>query len=58
MSATAFTISSIIKAYFFFWGFSKDPLKGPFEEWLTNDGFKPETLNQIENESNYRWSND
>jgi hypothetical protein len=44
MSATAFTISSIIKAYFFFWGFSKDPLKGPFEEWLTNDGFKPETL--------------
>jgi hypothetical protein len=44
MSGTAITIGSIIKAYFFFLGFAKDPLRGPFEEWLSNDGFKPETL--------------
>lgn len=45
MSTTAITIGSIIKAYFLFLGFAKDPLKGPFEEWLLNDGFKPQTLN-------------
>jgi hypothetical protein len=44
MSTTAITIGSIIKAYFLFLGFAKDPLKGPFEEWLLNDGFKPQTL--------------
>jgi hypothetical protein len=44
MSTTAITIGSIIKAYFLFLGFAKDPLKGPFEEWLQNDGFKPQTL--------------
>ncbi len=44
MSATALTIGSVIKAFFFFLGFAKDPLKGPFEEWLLNDGFKPQTL--------------
>ena len=44
MSTTAITIGSIIKAYFLFLGFAKDPLKGPFEEWLLKDGFKPQTL--------------
>ena len=44
MSTTAITIGSIIKAYFLFLGFPKDPLKGPFEEWLLNDGFKTQTL--------------
>ena len=44
MSATALTIGSIVKAYFLFLGFASDPSQEPFEEWLTNDGIKPETL--------------
>jgi hypothetical protein len=44
MSTTAITIGSIIKAYFLFLGFAKDPIKGQFEEWLQNDGFKLHTV--------------
>jgi len=44
MSTTILTIGSIIKAYFLFLGLSDNPLKGPFEEWLNNDNFKPQTL--------------
>jgi hypothetical protein len=44
MSTTAITIGTLIKAYFFFLGFAEDPIKGQFEEWLQNDGFKPQTI--------------
>lgn len=44
MSTTVITIGTIIKSFFLFLGVPKGPNESQFEDWLNNDGFKPETL--------------
>jgi hypothetical protein len=44
MSTTVITIGTIIKSFFLFLGVPKGPNESQFEDWLSNDGFRPETL--------------
>ncbi len=44
MSTTLITIGTIIKSFFLFLGVPKGPNESQFEDWLNNDGFKPQTL--------------
>jgi hypothetical protein len=45
MSTLILTLGVAIKSFFVFFGIPKDSNSEPFEEWLNDDGFTQETLN-------------